>query len=236
MAATTTRRQRLEARERAIIEAARAVFLDKGYEKATMQEIAKRAGVAQGSTYLYFKNKEAVLGAVLGDFYARLTASVRQGLRELSTTHTRERFAVLAKQHLEFVMKEWKLILLGVSLQRDQIDYADSDAYRLNREYTTIFDELFADAIARGEIRDDVPSWLVRDQFYGTLEYMARTLMLRGASGRIDEVVDTVMGVLFRGVQTETNPSETKESRVDSLLDRLEGSVARLESVDPGDR
>lgn len=46
-----------------LLEAARGVFSNKGYEAATVSEIVGRAGVAQGTFYLYFPGKEALAGA-----------------------------------------------------------------------------------------------------------------------------------------------------------------------------
>src|SRR3954454_7437339 len=46
-----------------LLEAAPSVFARKGYEEATVSEIVTRAGVAQGTFYLYFPGKEALAGA-----------------------------------------------------------------------------------------------------------------------------------------------------------------------------
>ena len=64
--------QRLAARESAILDAARRVFAEKGYHGSTMREIAAAAGVATGTLYLYFRNKESLYTALL----ERLTALV----------------------------------------------------------------------------------------------------------------------------------------------------------------
>ena len=50
-----TRRERVEQKERAILEAAADAFVESGYDGARMADIAKRAGVAEGTVYLYFK-------------------------------------------------------------------------------------------------------------------------------------------------------------------------------------
>ena len=52
----------------AIIEAARDLFTTVGYESTTMAHVAKRAGVAVGTVYLYFKNKNDLLCAVKGSW------------------------------------------------------------------------------------------------------------------------------------------------------------------------
>ncbi|UNK70566.1 TetR/AcrR family transcriptional regulator [Microbacterium sp. H1-D42] len=68
--------QNRDARERsqtAIIEAAFAVFGEKGYHEASLAEIARRAGVAQGLVSYYFDGKEHLVGAVLDAYFAKMT-------------------------------------------------------------------------------------------------------------------------------------------------------------------
>lgn len=70
--------QNRDARERsqtAILEAAFSVFGEKGYHEASMAEIARRAGVAQGLVSYYFHGKEQLVGAVLDAYFAKMTAA-----------------------------------------------------------------------------------------------------------------------------------------------------------------
>jgi AcrR family transcriptional regulator len=62
----------------AIIEAARGLFTTEGYEATTIAEIAKKAGVAVGTVYLYFKNKPELLDAVQGDWEAEYVAFMQE--------------------------------------------------------------------------------------------------------------------------------------------------------------
>ena len=55
-----------------LLQAARTVFAEKGYEKTRMQDIAERAEVAVGTIYLYFKTKEAMALALADELHARL--------------------------------------------------------------------------------------------------------------------------------------------------------------------
>lgn len=59
------RRRRKEARPDEIIEAARAVFLERGFGAARVDEIARRAGASKGTVYLYFPTKERLFEAVM---------------------------------------------------------------------------------------------------------------------------------------------------------------------------
>jgi len=53
-----------ERRKEIILEAAAAVFAEKGYQRATMKEVAAHAGIAPGTIYLYFENKRDLLLAI----------------------------------------------------------------------------------------------------------------------------------------------------------------------------
>lgn len=63
-------RRRKEARPAEIVEAAMAVFAERGFAAAKLDEIAARAGVSKGAVYLYFETKEAVFRAVVGQAIA----------------------------------------------------------------------------------------------------------------------------------------------------------------------
>jgi AcrR family transcriptional regulator len=73
--AVAPKRQRGRDRVAAIIEAGAAVFAEKGFEAATMTEIAARAGAAIGSLYRFFPTKEALADALLAHYGASLVGA-----------------------------------------------------------------------------------------------------------------------------------------------------------------
>jgi AcrR family transcriptional regulator len=71
-------------KRQAIIEAARELFTSAGYETTTIAQVARRAGVAVGTVYLYFKNKSDLLVAVKGDWETEvLQAMMRPDLNSI---------------------------------------------------------------------------------------------------------------------------------------------------------
>src|SRR5215218_3997974 len=71
-----------------LLTAARAVFARKGYEEATVSEIVGRAGVAQGTFYLYFPGKESLAGAfaeALSERFAEVAAERTARCRSFDT-------------------------------------------------------------------------------------------------------------------------------------------------------
>src|SRR5271155_2729264 len=60
-------RRRKDARPAEILDAALAVFAEKGYAATRMDDIARRAGVTKGTIYLYFESKEAVFRSLVSE-------------------------------------------------------------------------------------------------------------------------------------------------------------------------
>lgn len=67
------REQRKNERRRRVLEAAREVFLERGYENATTREIATRAGVAVGTVFVYAHDKRDLLMTIVNDDLEALT-------------------------------------------------------------------------------------------------------------------------------------------------------------------
>jgi AcrR family transcriptional regulator len=66
---TTTRRERrIAARQKRILEAASAIFIEKGYERATTREIADAADISEGTLYNYFASKRDLLLGLCQEF------------------------------------------------------------------------------------------------------------------------------------------------------------------------
>ena len=64
-----------------ILKAARAVFKQSGYEKAHVEEIARRAGVAKGTVYLYFPSKWAILDALCDQYQEMMAEAIEPALK-----------------------------------------------------------------------------------------------------------------------------------------------------------
>ena len=73
------RRRRKDARPAELLEAALALFVEKGFAATRSEEVAKAAGVSKGTLYLYFPSKEELLKAVIQHF---LGAEIEAGIKE----------------------------------------------------------------------------------------------------------------------------------------------------------
>ena len=74
------RRKRADVRQELVLQAARSAFFELGMEKASLREIARRAGYTPGALYSYFPSKEHIYGVLLSESLERLNAQVAQAL------------------------------------------------------------------------------------------------------------------------------------------------------------
>ena len=222
---SSTRREKVEQREAAIIDAARRIFTDRGFAKTTMAEIARQSGVADGTVYLYFKNKEDLARAVVSDFYQRLTASAQSGVDELSAAAEQLRF--LATHHLERIMKERRILELLPLINNDMDSYGGSELFDLNKNYVVIFDRIAKTGQAAGEVKANITPWILRDIFFGSMDYGFKTMMIKNRHEDIKIFVDDLLGLIL--VDKEKSKSEGGE--MSGLTSRLEVATQRLESM-----
>ncbi len=218
-----TRQSRVRKREDAIISAARHVFTTHGYVKATMAMIAREAGVADGTLYTYFENKDALARGVIADYYARLTQTAKQGVDSRRTTQTRLDF--LARHHITSIMEERGIIEMLPLLSSRLSGYSKDELYGLNKTYVAVFDGLIREGRACGDIPGDADVAVLRDIFFGALDYGARSSLMRasGESARktdITRLVNRLVGMII-GTSASTG----------SLADRLETVADRIETA-----
>jgi AcrR family transcriptional regulator len=100
--ATCRRRQRQQARPRELLDAALALFVEKGFAAARAEDIAARAGVSKATLYLYFRSKEDLLKALIAE---RFASCIAIGVHE--TTDARPSHDVLRN-----VLTAWRSALM----------------------------------------------------------------------------------------------------------------------------
>lgn len=84
-----------------ILDGAKKVFMDKGFEGASMNDITRAAGVSKGTIYVYFANKHELFGALVERERARIAENVRTALDDsLPVRETLFNFGVMFATHM----------------------------------------------------------------------------------------------------------------------------------------
>lgn len=230
-------RARLEQRESDILQAATRLFADEGFHGTSTRKIAAAAGVSEGTLFHYFNTKNALLLAILDEFYTRLCNSAQEGIQDIMGT--RDRLLFLARNHLRALMENQALMmrLIQVYLSVDANyykDYKNSPIHDFNYRYTRIFDNVIREGIERGYIQQELELPAVRDLFFGGLEYGMRTSMGRKYnSQKIASYVEALVEPLWQSMQSPVleagSTTVTGNSRLEQACTRLEKVATRLE-------
>jgi AcrR family transcriptional regulator len=144
-------RQRGVARVESLLEAAGEAFAEKGYDAATMTEIAARAGASIGSLYQFFPTKELVAEALVARYVSALHADLRRMAGLARSMDARSLGAKLLRTVYEFRRKNPGFVTLG-----EATNLPDSIVLGLRntlRELITDILVAFAPEIAREKLR-----------------------------------------------------------------------------------
>jgi AcrR family transcriptional regulator len=156
-------------REREVLAAAHQVFLDKGFARATIAEIAARARVAEGTIYRFAPTKRALLERVIVDWYAGMIETLRGQLAGAAGLEAR--LGLFARHQFTIFTDHAPLSRLLVRELRTSADYRESALHKANRAYTALFLEILEDGRRQGQIRTAMSPALLRDLFFGTIEH-----------------------------------------------------------------
>jgi AcrR family transcriptional regulator len=196
------RKSRKAATRLRVLEAARQLFEEVGYESATIREIARRAGVSVGSVFTGFESKSHVLLEVirerLDELYADLER-VAPHLRGSTADRCRSLFAV----HYVFEFRRLRLFLAHLSVAFEWREARDGPVLGSNPRLRGMIRDCLAEGVARGDVRPGIDLDLVVDLLVGTYAWNYRLAAADGAdAGRLTALFDRQVGVIFQGLTT----------------------------------
>ena len=217
-----TSRARVEAKESSILDAAEKIFAQVGFDGAKVSDIARAASVAEGTVYLYYKNKQDLLAGVVGRFWTQLTLGAEAAIEPDATTA--EQLEQLGRYHLTSILEQFEVVSLTYRArpQREQ----DLDQVR---EYVRVFDRIMQRGVDRGELPKDMPIGQLRDVFFGTLEFSARTLKLRERPYD-HSVVTNLLAIMVGSSNAAAAAPKGKEPSNRDLMNTLKSIQKQLKS------
>ena len=185
-----------------ILGAALKSFASRGFYNAKVSEVAKEAGVADGTIYLYFESKDALLIALFEDRMQRIIARANDEIsRSEGTVLDKIRQAIAL--HLSLVLDDPDLAeFITVELRQSGKFVKEYDNPKFT-EYLRIFRDLILAGQEQGLIRRTVDARLVVRAIFGALDELLLTLSLthRNRSVDLNATVDGLCDIFFDGIR-----------------------------------
>lgn len=152
----------------AILKAAVKVIAANGYRNSQINKIAKQAGVADGTVYLYFDSKEEIMVDVFNEFLGGFIEEIRLEMEGISSSPGK--LHKLVEAHLTILEKDYDLaVVVMVELRQPDpvLRRATSDVLK---KYFRLIEALIEEGQGNGSFDPDLNKFLARRMIFGTLD------------------------------------------------------------------
>ena len=181
-----------------ILQAAIEIFGRSNFRDASICEIARRSGVAEGTIYQYFKNKQDL-------FFSIPVAQIETFAEELEArldkvTDAVEQLKRLSSFYLEFFNRNpdyARSLMLEMRVSRD---FARSKTYKGLKKFSNRIIEILVEGQKQGVIRADMDVYLLRQLLLGVLEHMVTRWLLKGEKGNLMKYSDQAFRLVLEGI------------------------------------
>jgi len=182
----------------AILRAAIKVFAGKGYFNSKVADIAKEAGIADGTVYLYFKSKDEILHSFFDRAMEDFIAEGKKQLAEIEGAEKKLRR--IAQLHLERLGADRELAIVFQVELRGSTKFMQEFSAAGFGEYLDIIRETIVEGQKEGVFRKDLKPIVCAKILYGALDEMCTNWILSQKSYPLAPMADEVLKVFFGGV------------------------------------
>ncbi|HVL67993.1 MAG TPA: TetR/AcrR family transcriptional regulator [Vicinamibacterales bacterium] len=180
----------------AILDAATATFAKHGFFGSQVADVARAAGIAAGTVYLYFRSKDEILTSI---FDRTMQEAIREGRQALADVKDPvERLRRIARMHLARLGRDRNLAIVFQVELRQTTKFMEQFSTSGLREYLAVIQETIEHGQARGVFRRSMNARTASKVFFGALDEMATNWILSrrryALEAQADEVVDMLVG------------------------------------------
>ena len=183
----------------AILRAAIDVFAERGFFNAQVADVARAAGVAAGTVYLYFKSKDDLLVSIFERSMREGLASGRAAVADLDDP--RERLLRLARGHLARLGSDRNLAIVFQVELRQSTKFMERLSATLLRDYLGLIRGAIADGQREGLFRADVKATVAAKMLFGALDEMATNWILSRRRYSLEADADAVVDLFINGAR-----------------------------------
>ena len=182
----------------AILRAAITVFAHNGYFNSKVADIAREAGVADGTVYLYFKSKEEILHSVFDRSVEEALAEAKEKIESISDPG--EKLRQIAYLHLERLGADRDLAVVFQVELRGSTKFMEEFSAAGFAEYLSLIRSTFEEGQEAGLFRPDLNAKVVSKILFGALDEMATNWILSKRRYKLVSMADQVLDIFLNGV------------------------------------
>jgi TetR/AcrR family fatty acid metabolism transcriptional regulator len=184
-----------------IIDAAVRVFARNGYYNSRVSDIAREAGIASGTIYLYFKTKDEILVTLFREKMASFVAHVRTEIAAEPDAVAKIR--CLVRRHFAVLESNPDMAeVVQVELRQGHKFFRGASAHEVSA-YFDLIAGVLEEGVASGRLRRDLAVKVAVKVLFGAMDQVATSWVLGKRAYRLVDAADAVATIFLRGVSAD---------------------------------
>jgi TetR/AcrR family transcriptional regulator, fatty acid metabolism regulator protein len=180
-----------------IIDAAVTVIAENGYHAAQVTKIAKTAKVADGTIYLYFKNKEDILVSLFEEKMGLFVENLEKEITGIS--YASKKLYTLVDMHFKRLASDYHLAVVTQLELRQSNKELRMRINEVLKGYLSIVDHIVRTGMESGEFRKDLDVRLARQMIFGTIDETVTSWVMNEQKYDLIQLVKPVHQLLIHG-------------------------------------
>ena len=204
---TATVKERANGKYEAILRAAIKVFAGSGFFNSKVADVAREAGVADGTVYLYFKNKDDILVSIFNYYMEEALAAGKASLAE--TDDPVEKLRRIVRAHLERLGRDRNLAVVFQVELRSSTKFMEQFSATKLAEYLDLIRSVVEEGQKRGVFRPELNTKIVSKVLFGALDEMATNWVLSRKRYSLTSTAEPVLDVFLNGLTRTQSRSQS---------------------------
>jgi len=195
-----------------IIESAKKLFADQGYQKTTVVDISRQAGLSEAALYDYFQGKEDLLLTIPDLWVSELIGDLKEQLFGIKGSINKLRkFLWWYLRRIEEAPLDAKIVYLFL---KTNANFMKTEVYSNVKTLYSYLIEIFEEGRTSGEMKADLNPYFARDIFVGTMEHLITRWLLKDRSYSLFENLEEVFNLMIDGFRANgSEPISGPESQ-----------------------
>jgi TetR/AcrR family fatty acid metabolism transcriptional regulator len=184
-----------------ILRAATRVFAQNGFFQSQVADVARVAGVAAGTVYLYFKGKDDLLVSIFERSMSEVIGEGRAAVEGIADPA--DRLRRIAHLHLGRLGRDKHLAVVFQVELRQSVKFMERFSATFLQDYLKLIRDAIADGQQAGVFRKDISATTASKIFFGALDEMATNWMLSRRKYDLAAEADAVVDLFIHGVGSQ---------------------------------
>lgn len=195
----------------AILRSAIKVFASSGFFNSKVSDVAREAGVADGTVYLYFKNKDDILVSIFNYYMEEALAAGKARLAE--TDDPVEKVRRIVHAHLEGLGRDRNLAVVFQVELRSSTKFMEQFSATKVTEYLEMIRSVVEEGQRRGVFRPGLNTQVAAKVLFGALDEMATNWVLSRKRYNLASTAEPVLDIFLNGIGQQRPPSARAKAK-----------------------